>query len=182
LGHRSIAIRDSSVKTTTRGAFLETADLLVQEGIKAPLIIGGGACDGGVCRMEGEHALCQRSRALVGMLDAIVRPKPRTVALALEARRSQASPQIQFEATLPRQKGIFWTGLNTPFIRLRAGDEIARPEIPRGDPERIFPGLNNFHGWPIAGRAGLFLRIPRTFAPVSILPKIMPLEALARGE
>ena len=109
-------------------------------------------------------------------------PKSRTCALAPEARRSQASPQIQFEATLPQQEGSFRTGRNASFVGLRARNEIAWSEIFHGDPGRIFPGLNNFHDWSIAGRVGLLPRIPRTLAPVGILPKIMPLEALARGE
>ena len=52
---------DSSVKTSTRGAFLETADLLAQEGIDVPLIIGGGAIDGAFAGQRENIAICQRS-------------------------------------------------------------------------------------------------------------------------
>jgi hypothetical protein len=45
---------DSSIKTRTRGAFLETADLLRKEGVNVPLIIGGGAIDGAFAS-QGEN-------------------------------------------------------------------------------------------------------------------------------
>jgi len=41
---RSIAVLASSLMISTRGAFLETADRLLQEGLQVPLIVGGGAC------------------------------------------------------------------------------------------------------------------------------------------
>ncbi|MHB8118554.1 MAG: hypothetical protein ACYDHX_07515 [Methanothrix sp.] len=44
---------DSSVKTSTRGTFLETADLLRKGCVNVPLIIGGGATDGAIAGQRG---------------------------------------------------------------------------------------------------------------------------------
>lgn len=43
--HRPAALLGSSLMTSTRNAFLVTADELKKEGIDVPFIVGGGACD-----------------------------------------------------------------------------------------------------------------------------------------
>lgn len=43
--YRPVAILGSSLMTSTRGAFLATADELKRQGIRIPFILGGGACD-----------------------------------------------------------------------------------------------------------------------------------------
>jgi methanol corrinoid protein len=72
-----IAVLGSSLMTSTRGAFLETADLLLKEGIEVPLIIGGGACDGAFASQRDNVRYARDPGALVGMLDAIVRARVR---------------------------------------------------------------------------------------------------------
>ena len=59
--------------TSTRSAFLATADLLAQEGIKVPLIIGGGAIDGAFAGQRENMRYARDPRALVRVMDAIVR-------------------------------------------------------------------------------------------------------------
>lgn len=73
--HRPVAVLGSSLMTSTRGAFLETADLLAQECIKVPLIIGGGACNGAFANQRENLGYARDPATLVGMLDAIVRGK-----------------------------------------------------------------------------------------------------------
>jgi len=64
---------DSSVKTSTRGAFLEKADLLAQEGIEVPLIIDGGAIDAAFAGQRENMRYARDPGALVRVLDAIMR-------------------------------------------------------------------------------------------------------------
>lgn len=59
-------MQDSSVKTSTIGAFLATADLLAQEGIDVPLIIGGGVIDGTSAGQRENMRYARDSRMLVG--------------------------------------------------------------------------------------------------------------------
>ncbi len=70
---RPIAVLGSSLMTSTRSAFLETADLLAKEGIEVPLIIGGGAIDGAFASQRENMRYARDPRALVEVLDAIVR-------------------------------------------------------------------------------------------------------------
>jgi methanol corrinoid protein len=70
---RPVAVLGSSLMTSTRSAFLETADLLAREGIEVPLIIGGGAIDGAFAS-QGENMRYARDPGeLVGVLDAIAK-------------------------------------------------------------------------------------------------------------
>ncbi len=73
--NRPVAVLGSSLMTSTRGAFLETADRLLKEGIDVPLIIGGGACDGAFASQRENVRYAREPGALVGALDAIVRAK-----------------------------------------------------------------------------------------------------------
>lgn len=70
---RPIAVLGSSLMTSTRSAFLETADLLAKEGIEVPLIIGGGAIDGAFASQRENMRYARDPRELVEVLDAIVR-------------------------------------------------------------------------------------------------------------
>ena len=70
-----VAVLGSSLMTSTRGAFLETADLLAQGGIDVPLIIGGGAIDGAFASQRKNMRYARDPAALVELLDAIVRGK-----------------------------------------------------------------------------------------------------------
>lgn len=71
--HRPVAVLGSSLMTSTRGAFLETADRLAKEGIKVPIIIGGGAIDGAFASQRENLGYARDPGALVEVLDAIVR-------------------------------------------------------------------------------------------------------------
>jgi len=71
--HRPIAVLGSSLMTSTRGAFLETADRFAKEGISVPLIIGGGACDGAFASQRKNIQYARDPGALVELLDDIVR-------------------------------------------------------------------------------------------------------------
>lgn len=73
--NRPIAVLGSSLMTSTRGAFLETADRFAKEGIKVPLIIGGGAIDGAFASQKENLGYARDPGALVGVLDAIVRER-----------------------------------------------------------------------------------------------------------
>ncbi len=73
--NRPVAVLGSSLMTSTRGAFLETADRLKKEGLSVPLIIGGGACDGAFASQRENIGFARDPGALVGVLDAIVRAK-----------------------------------------------------------------------------------------------------------
>lgn len=57
--------------TISRGAFLETADRLLKDGIKVPLIIGGGACNGAFASQRENIGYAKDPGALVEVLDAI---------------------------------------------------------------------------------------------------------------
>jgi methanol corrinoid protein len=73
--HRPVAVLGSSLMTSTRSAFLETADLLMQEGIDVTLIIGGGAIDGAFAGQRANTRYARDPRALVEVLEAVVRSK-----------------------------------------------------------------------------------------------------------
>jgi len=73
--NRPVAVLGSSLMTSTRSAFLSTADLLAREGIDVPLIIGGGAIDGAFASQRENMRYAKDPRALVGVLDAIVRER-----------------------------------------------------------------------------------------------------------
>jgi methanol corrinoid protein len=73
--NRPIALLGSSLMTSTRSAFLETADLLAKEGIKTPLIIGGGAIDHAFSGQRENMRYARDPRELVEVLDAIARSK-----------------------------------------------------------------------------------------------------------
>jgi len=64
--HKPVAVLCSSLMTSTRSAFLETADLLAQEGMEVPLIIGGGAIDGAFAGQRENIRYAKDPRALVG--------------------------------------------------------------------------------------------------------------------
>ncbi|MGD0952294.1 MAG: cobalamin-dependent protein [Methanotrichaceae archaeon] len=70
--YRPIAVLGSSLMTSTRGAFLETADLLKREGVDVPLIIGGGACDGAFASQRENIGYAKGPGALVKALNSIV--------------------------------------------------------------------------------------------------------------
>ena len=70
-----IAVLGSSLMTSTRGAFLETADLLKREGVDVLLIIGGGACDGAFASQRENIGYAKDPGALVKALDSIVRER-----------------------------------------------------------------------------------------------------------
>ena len=69
----------SSLMTSTRGAFLEMADLLAQEGIDVPLIIGGGAIDGAFASQSENTRYARDPGALVEVLDEIVKERGRLI-------------------------------------------------------------------------------------------------------
>jgi methanol corrinoid protein len=71
--NRPVAVLGSSLMTSTRSAFLKTADLLAQEGIEVPLIIGGGAIDGAFANQRESMRYARDPGALVRVLDAIMR-------------------------------------------------------------------------------------------------------------
>ncbi|HWQ19720.1 MAG TPA: cobalamin-dependent protein [Methanotrichaceae archaeon] len=71
--NRPVAVLGSSLMTSTRGAFLETADLLKKEGIDVPFIIGGGACDRAFAGQRENTGYAKDPSALVEELDSIVR-------------------------------------------------------------------------------------------------------------
>ncbi len=73
--HRPLAVLGSSLMTSTRGAFLATADLLKKEGINVPFIIGGGACDGVFANQRENIGYAKDPGSLVKMLDSIVGAK-----------------------------------------------------------------------------------------------------------
>lgn len=73
--NRPVAVLGSSLMTSTRGAFLETADRLLQEGIEVPLIVGGGACDGAFASQRENTRYARDPAALVGVLDEMVRER-----------------------------------------------------------------------------------------------------------
>ena len=70
--NRPIAVLGSSLMTSTRSAFLETADLLKKEGVDVPLIIGGGACDGAFASQRENIGYAKDPGALVKALNSIV--------------------------------------------------------------------------------------------------------------
>ena len=55
--------------------FLETADLLAQEGIDVPLIIDGGAIDGAFASQKENMRYARDPVALVGVLDEIAKDR-----------------------------------------------------------------------------------------------------------
>jgi methanol corrinoid protein len=73
--NRPVAVLGSSLMTSTRGAFLETADRLLQEGIEVPLIVGGGACDGAFASQRENTRYARDPAALVGVLDEMARER-----------------------------------------------------------------------------------------------------------
>lgn len=73
--NRPIAVLGSSLMTSTRSAFLETADLLAREGIEVPLIIGGGAIDHAFSSQRENMRYARDPGALVRVLDAIVKER-----------------------------------------------------------------------------------------------------------
>jgi methanol corrinoid protein len=75
--HKPVAVLGSSLMTSTRSAFLDTADLLAQEGIDVPLIIGGGAIDGAFASQRENMRYARDPGELVTVLDAIVRKRGR---------------------------------------------------------------------------------------------------------
>lgn len=73
--YRPIAVLGSSLMTSTRGALIQTADILKKEGLDVPFIIGGGACDGAFASQRNNIRYAKDPGALVRLLDAIVRAK-----------------------------------------------------------------------------------------------------------
>lgn len=67
-----IAVLGSSLMTSTRGSFLQTADLMKKEGIDVPFIIGGGACDASFASQRENIGYAKDPSALVEALDSIV--------------------------------------------------------------------------------------------------------------
>ncbi len=65
----------SSLMTSTRGAFLETADRLLQEGLKVPLIVGEVAPATGPLPARENTRYARDPGALVGLLDEMVRER-----------------------------------------------------------------------------------------------------------
>ncbi len=69
--HKPIAVLGSSLMTSTRGAFIETADKLTKEGLNVSFIIGGGACDGAFAGQRRNIGYAKDPGSLVRILDAI---------------------------------------------------------------------------------------------------------------
>jgi methanol corrinoid protein len=69
--HKPLALLGSSLMTSTRNAFLSTADVLKQEGINVPFIIGGGACDSSFAGQRDNLRYARDPEALVKTLDAL---------------------------------------------------------------------------------------------------------------
>lgn len=69
--HKPLALIGSSLMTTTRGAFLITADLLKKEGINMPFIIGGGACDNAFAQQRENMIYAKDPNSVVKLLDSL---------------------------------------------------------------------------------------------------------------
>jgi methanol corrinoid protein len=67
---KPVAVLGSSLMTSTRGAFLEMADLLKKESIDMPFIIGGGACDVGFARMRKNIGHAEGLNTLIETLNS----------------------------------------------------------------------------------------------------------------
>jgi 5-methyltetrahydrofolate--homocysteine methyltransferase len=69
--HKPIALIGSSLMTTTRNAFLITADLLKKEGMSIPFIGGGGACDDSFARQR-DLIYAKDPNSVVKALDSLI--------------------------------------------------------------------------------------------------------------
>lgn len=65
-----IAVLGSSLMTSTRAGFLVTADVLRDEGISIPFIIGGGACDAAFAAQRENIHYARTPGDVVRLLDA----------------------------------------------------------------------------------------------------------------
>jgi methanol corrinoid protein len=73
--YKPIAVLGSSLMTSTRSAFLETADMLKKEGVEVSFIIGGGACDQAFASQRENIGYAKDPGMLIGVLDAIVKER-----------------------------------------------------------------------------------------------------------
>jgi len=73
--HSPIAVLGSSLMTSTRMAFLSTADTLKDNSITVPFIIGGGACDEVFASQKNNLRYAKNPTELVKILDSINRTK-----------------------------------------------------------------------------------------------------------
>lgn len=69
--HKPLALIGSSLMTTTRNAFLITADLLKKEEINIPLIIGGGACDAAFAKQR-DLIYAKDPNSVIKVLDSLI--------------------------------------------------------------------------------------------------------------
>lgn len=69
--HHPVAVIGSSLMTSTRGAFIKTAEEMKRNGIDIPLIVGGGACDDGFIRGWDGMRYARDPSALVALLDSM---------------------------------------------------------------------------------------------------------------
>jgi methanol corrinoid protein len=69
--YRPVAVIGSSLMTSTRGAFLATADRIRESGIEIPFIVGGGACDERFAAQRDTVRYARDPTALVKLLDAL---------------------------------------------------------------------------------------------------------------
>lgn len=69
--YRPIAVIGSSLMTSTRGAFLATADQIRENSITIPFIVGGGACDETFAAQRDTIRYARDPAALVKILDAL---------------------------------------------------------------------------------------------------------------
>ncbi|MDD2474010.1 MAG: cobalamin-dependent protein, partial [Methanoculleus sp.] len=68
--YRPIAVVGSSLMTSTRGAFLTTADHIRENGISIPFIVGGSACDERFAAQRDTVQYARDPAALVKILNA----------------------------------------------------------------------------------------------------------------
>lgn len=69
--HKPLALIGSSLMTTTRSAFLITADLLKKEGINTSFIVGGGACDSAFTKQR-DLIYAKDPNSVVKVLDSLI--------------------------------------------------------------------------------------------------------------
>lgn len=69
--YQPFAVIGSSLMTSTRGAFIKTAEEMKKSGITIPLIVGGGACDSGFTRGWDGMRYARDPTALVAILNSL---------------------------------------------------------------------------------------------------------------
>lgn len=69
--YRPVALLGSSLMTSTRGAFLTTADELKKQGLQLPFILGGGACDEAFARQRENLRYAKDPEAAIKLLEKL---------------------------------------------------------------------------------------------------------------